>query len=251
MTSIWAIADLHLAFGNPKKNMEVFGPVWKNYAERIETNWKAHIQEEDLVLIPGDISWAIDKETALIDLEWIDALPGTKVLLKGNHDYWWPSNKKLSAMLPPSLHFIHNNAFQWRGVAIGGSRLWDTEEYSFKEYVIFQDNPYEKPKEINLEQNQKIFQRELERLILSLKQLDEKAPLRIAMTHYPPISADLKDSQVSKILESYKIDACVFGHLHNIKKVAPLFGEKNQIRYLYTAADYLDFKPLLIYSNID
>lgn len=244
--AIWAIGDLHLAFGAPDKSMEVFGPAWKDYANRLEKNWRAVIQKEDLILIPGDISWAQKFEDALVDLEWIDALPGTKVILKGNHDYWWPSNKKLATTLPPSIHFVNNNAFHWKDVTIGGSRLWDTEEYNFNAFITFQENPLSTPKEIDKKQNQKIFEKELERLKLSLKQLDDKASLRIAMTHYPPISADLQESKASKILEAFQINICVFGHLHNVKKERPLFGEKNQILYLFTAADYLNFEPLLI-----
>lgn len=244
--AVWAIGDLHLAFGAPDKSMEVFGPAWEDYAKRIEENWKKVISEDDLVLIPGDICWAQKLEDALIDLKWIDALPGTKVILKGNHDYWWPSNKKLAEALPPSIHFVNNNVFNWKGVTIGGSRLWDTQEYSFVEYIEFQENPLATPKEIDMEQEEKIFARELERLRLSLEQLDPEASLRIAMTHYPPISADLKDSKASKILEEFGINMCVFGHLHNVKKEIPLFGEKNQILYLFTSADYLNFEPLLI-----
>lgn len=244
--AIWAIGDLHLAFGAPEKTMEVFGPAWKDYANRIQKNWRELVQGDDLVLIPGDISWAKTLEDALVDLKWIDALPGTKVIMKGNHDYWWPSNKKLKETLPPSIHFIHNNVFNWNGVTIGGSRLWDTEEYSFNDYIEFQENPLAKEKVIDRELEQKIFSRELERLRMSLNELDDKASFRIAMTHYPPISADLQDSEASKILEAYGINVCVFGHLHNIKRGIPLFGKKNQIHYLFTSADYLDFKPLLI-----
>ncbi|NGX50296.1 MAG: 3',5'-cyclic adenosine monophosphate phosphodiesterase CpdA [Chlamydiae bacterium] len=244
--AIWAIGDLHLAFGAPEKSMEVFGPTWNDYANRVEKSWKQLIKMDDLVLIPGDICWAKSLEEALIDLKWIDALPGTKVILKGNHDYWWPSNKKLSEALPPSIYFVNNTAFNWNDVTIGGSRLWDSEEYSFESLIEFRENPLAKPKVKDREQDRKIFQRELERLKLSLQQLDSEATLRIAMTHYPPISADLKESETSKILEEYAIDICVFGHLHNVKKERPLFGEKNKIRYLFTSADYLDFKPLLI-----
>jgi len=243
---IWAIADLHLAFGAPEKTMEVFGPAWKDYALRLEENWKKLVSHEDLVLIAGDISWAMKLEDGLIDLQWIDHLPGKKVILKGNHDYWWPSNQKLKEVLPPSIDFINNTALAYEDVTIGGVRLWDTLEYSFNDHIEFQENPLVKEKPLDPEKQEKIFTRDLERLRLSLNQLDSKASYRIAMTHYPPISADLQDSRASKILEEYKINVCVFGHLHNVKKKCPLFGEKNQILYLFTAADYLSFEPLLI-----
>lgn len=250
--SIWAIADLHLAFGAPEKTMEVFGSDWKDYANRIESHWNEVIKPDDLVLIPGDISWASKLEDALVDLKWIDKLPGTKVILKGNHDYWWPSNKKLQENLPPSIHFIHNTTFNWKGVTIGGTRLWETEEFYFDPYIIFQENPLEKSKTDaeRLEEKElgkKIFKKELERLRTSLSQLDPDAHYRIAMTHYPPISADLQDSLAAQILEEFKINTCVFGHLHNLKKHVALFGEKNQILYAFVAADYLNFEPLLIF----
>lgn len=243
---IWAIADLHLPFGAPGKSMEAFGPAWEDYTSHIEENWKKVISEKDLVLIAGDISWAMKLEDAMKDLNWIDALPGTKVIIKGNHDYWWPSNKKLMEVLPSSIHFINNTAFTINGVTIGGCRLWDTPEYNFNEIITFQENPLAKEKKIDLEKNEKIFEKELMRLHLSLNQLDANASYRIAMTHYPPISADLKNSRTSAILEEFKINACIFGHLHNVKKNKPLFGEKNQVLYLFTSADYLNFEPLLV-----
>ncbi len=246
MKKTWAIADLHLCFGAPDKSMEVFGPAWKSYVELIEENWKKVIGPDDLVLIAGDITWAMKLESALKDLEWIDALPGTKVILKGNHDYWWPTNKKLAEVLPPSIHFINNTAYTMGDITIGGSRLWDTSEYSFQDCITFVENPLVKEKEIDEREVERIYNRELGRLRLSLEQLNPNAKYRIAMTHYPPIGADLKDSRASKMLEEFKINVCVFGHLHNVKKEKALFGEKNQILYLFTAADYLSFKPMLV-----
>ncbi len=248
---IWAIGDLHLSFGVPDKSMDVFGPNWKDHAEAIALNWKSLITHEDLVLIPGDVSWAMRPEDALADLLWIDALPGTKVMIKGNHDFWWGSLKKLGSILPPSIHLIQNNAFHLKDIAIGGARLWDTPEYSFGEFIEFQENPREKKQSnediVQEELSQNIFNRELERLKLSLNQLNKDAKIRIAMTHYPPIGADMKPSRASQILEEYNIDTCVFGHLHNIKANTSLFGDTNGIRYRLTSCDYLQFKPILIH----
>jgi uncharacterized protein len=246
--NVWAIADLHLSFGVPSKSMEAFGEAWKNYSARIEENWKKLIHPEDLVLIPGDISWAIKWEEALVDLKWIASLPGTKVLLRGNHDYWWGSLKKMQASLPPTLHLIQNNGVTFHGITIGGSRLWDTPEYGFGNFIDYVPNPKENEKEKNIQEElaEDIFVRELNRLRLSLQTLDPKAHTRIAMTHYPPIGADLAPSRASAILEEFHIKYCVFGHLHNIKKGSKLFGEKNGIKYILTAADYLHFTPIKI-----
>src|SRR3989338_5022393 len=114
--TIWALSDLHLPFGAPSKTMEAFGPAWKNYTHKIATHWNRLVQREDLVLIPGDISWAMRLEDALIDLSWIDALPGTKLILKGNHDYWWSSAGKMAKVMPPSVHFLQNTVFNWGDV---------------------------------------------------------------------------------------------------------------------------------------
>jgi len=243
---IWALADLHLAHSVPSKNMAVFGPIWEGYMAKMAASWKEMIKSEDLVLLPGDITWAMRLEEAKIDLEWIDALPGTKVMIRGNHDYWWSSAKKMSAIFPPSVHFIHNTAFHWKDVAVGGTRLWDTPEYNFNGYVHFQENPKARPAEERTDQDAAIFERELERLKLSLKQMNPSAKLKIAMTHYPPISADLQLSRTSTLLEEFGVQICVFGHLHNLKKDKPMFGQVRGVKYLLTAADYLDFRPLRV-----
>ena len=180
--------------------MEAFGPAWQGYAEKISTNWRRLVSPKTSSLIPGDISWAMRLDEALADLRWIDALPGSKILLKGNHDYWWSSASKLAQVMPPSIRCIHNNALVWNGIAIGGSRLWDTPEYSFGSYIDFRENPLakKKPPEDLLkekEEEEKVFVRELERLKLSLGQLDRQAKVRIALTHYPPISPILTSSR--------------------------------------------------------
>jgi len=202
------------------------------------------------VLIPGDISWSSSFEGATLDLKWIDALPGEKVILRGNHDYWWPSSHKLNEELPSTIRFIHNSSFNWHDITIGGTRLWDTDEYTFDTFIEFQHNPQGKVYTIDKAQRQKIFERELHRLRLSLDRLNRKARVRIAMTHYPPIGADLQDSKTSKILEEYQIDICVFGHLHNIKNNLSLFGTKSHIQYILASADYLNFTPTLITTPV-
>lgn len=248
---IWALGDLHLSFGVANKSMNIFGPSWENHAEKIKEHWLNLISPEDLILIPGDISWAMKLEDAIADLQWIHQLPGTKVMIKGNHDYWWSSLKKMVAVLPPSIHLIQNNAFLWKGVAIGGARLWDTAEYNFSRYIDFRENPKAKVKDkeelVQEDLSEKIFERELQRLEMSLASLDPSAKLRIAMTHYPPIGADLAPSKASNILEAKAVDICVFGHLHNLKESSKLFGEKQgqnkPIHYILTSGDYLHFTP--------
>lgn len=247
--SVWAIADLHLSFGVKEKTMGIFGEEWVNWTGKIQTHWSQLISADDLVLIPGDISWAMHQEDVVPDLEWIDQLPGTKVMIRGNHDYWWGSKKKVANLLPPSLHIVQNNAFNFQNISVAGVRLWDTPEYNFNDYIILKEN-----KKANTltkhaadpEHDEKIFVRDLSRLEMSLKELDRNASHRIVMTHYPPIGADLADSRTSQLLEKYDVDICVFGHLHSLKPNSLPFGEKNGIQYHLTSCDYLDFKPLRV-----
>ncbi len=244
--NIFALADLHLCFSKPDKSMEVFGNPWINYQKKIEKNWKKTVGQEDLILIPGDIAWAGKLEKALIDLAWIDALPGTKLIIKGNHDYWWPSSGKLKTKLPPSIHFLHNDAFDFGSVSIAGARLWDAPDFNFDAYVKSAQG-FRALKDP--EKSKKIYEKELFRLKTSLNCLTQTAKLKIAMTHFPPLSADLKDSNSSLLLEAYNIDICVFGHLHNLKKTTKMFGVKNGIEYLLCSADFLNFQPLKISTN--
>jgi predicted phosphohydrolase len=255
--TVWALSDPHLAFGVPGKTMEAFGPVWENYAEKIKQHWEERISPEDLVLIPGDISWAMHLKEALVDLRWIDALPGKKVILRGNHDHWWSSFSKLVQAIPASITPIQNNAMSWvsssgKRFAIGGSRLWDTPEYSFNSFIEFRENPLARRKTAEEfakeeENAEKIFDRELERLRLSLSQLDSSADVRIALTHYPPIGPELAPSRASEILEEFRIDICVFGHLHNVREGTLPFGSARGVKYIFASCDYLRYKPIRIF----
>ncbi|MDP1835526.1 MAG: metallophosphoesterase [Chlamydiales bacterium] len=248
--TIWAIADLHLSFGVPNKKMDIFGPRWVNHPEKVKQHWLEKVTADDLVLIAGDISWAKRPQDAIPDLNWIHELPGTKVMIRGNHDYWWESLKKLNEITPPSIHVIQNNAFDWNDVSVAGCRMWDTSEYNFDEKVEY----YEVPKglvtrpfvETDWQEAEKIFERELLRLEMSLKCLNPKARLRVVMTHYPPIGPDLKPSRISKLLAQYKVDYCIFGHLHSVKENSLPFGTADGVKYIFTACDYLDCNPVKV-----
>lgn len=247
--SIWAIADLHLSLGVPDKAMDVFGPQWIDHAEKIAQAWREQIKETDLVLIAGDISWAMHVEEAKPDLEWIGKLPGTKVMIKGNHDYWWGSLSKIKTILPGSCHLVQNNAFHWHEVAIAGARLWDIPGLDFSSIITFEK--HERVKNLTATdhsaESEKIYLRELGRLETSLKAMNPRAQLRIAMTHYPPIGLDGQETEVSRLLEKYEVNACVFGHLHNVKKGERLFGKFRTIQYDLVACDFLNnFTPLRI-----
>ena len=201
-------------------------------------------------LIAGDISWATRLEDAIADLNWIHALPGHKVMIKGNHDYWWNSLAKIKPILPPSCHLIQNNSFEWGEYIIGGARLWDAPGLKFNDIIDFKVN--ERCKKPLTEQDEspeseKIYRRELGRLEVSLKSMSNSSKKRIVMTHYPPIGHLFQETEASALLEKYKVEICVFGHLHNVKKEHRVFGSHGGVIYHLTACDYLDdFKPLQI-----
>ncbi len=242
--AIWALADLHFSFGVPDKKMGLFGDNWVDHHLKIQKHWENLVSSDDLMLIAGDISWAMKLPDALPDLEWIDAMPGTKVMIRGNHDYWWSSPAKLRQSLPPSVHIVHNDVYRWQGYEIGGARLWDSD-FSFNDVIEFRKNPKEK-KEKETVDSGKIYDREISRLELSLKGFEGPPEKRIVMTHYPPVDAHLNRSAASDLLEKYKAALCVFGHLHNVRPGALPFGEARGVRYVLTSCDYLDFTPIQV-----
>jgi predicted phosphohydrolase len=243
---IWAIADLHLSFGVPNKKMDIFGSQWENHDEKIQKNWDNLVSVEDLVLIPGDVSWAMRLERALPDLEWIHKRPGKKVLIRGNHDYWWDSLSKLQKVLPASIQVIQNNSLLFNDVSISGARLWDSTEYSFDENIEF--IPMERPPKGHEERSsEEIFVRELGRLELSLKAMAPTAKVKIAITHFPPIGPDLKPTRASALFEKYGVSHVVFGHLHSLKKTErQLFGKARGVEYILASADWINFCPMQI-----
>ncbi len=244
--TIWAIADLHLSFGVTGKEMHVFGPEWQDHDKKIKAFWDEHVSKDDLVLIPGDISWAMNLEEAKPDLDWIHERPGTKVIIRGNHDYWCSAPTKVRKALPPSIHLIWSDAYLWNDVAICGTRLWDSPEYDFGAFIEMKKPIKEGAKDKPPEEQESVFRREIMRLESSLNALDKNARLKIAMVHYPPISADLRPSTVSSLLEKAKVSICVFGHLHSVRPESMLFGTKDGIAYHFVACDWLGFKLLKI-----
>ena len=244
--ALYAIADLHLALSTPDKDMAIFGDVWHGYTQRIEEQWREVVKPEDLVLIAGDICWAGKLAQALTDLEWIDRLPGKKLLLRGNHDYWWDTPTKMRKVMPPSISILQNDAWRWGDIAIVGSRLWDYEGLKFGSWV--QASGPKKmpppPDEAMLEEQRRIYQRELERLQLSCSALPADVKARVAMVHYPPIGPDGQTSPASELLQTYGVDTCVFGHLHSLKPDFPRSWLVEGTRYVFVAADAVGFRPV-------
>ena len=241
---VFAIGDLHLP-GGRLKPMDVFGENWRDHAERIAADWDARAGDDDLVLIPGDFSWAMRLPEAEQDIAWLRARPGVKVLIRGNHDYWWSSLNKVREALGPTVHPIQNSAFVTDDgrVAVAGSRLWIVPGLALGS--IFTPRPKlegEPGERRDRDEDERIYRREMHRLDLSLQQLPDSAKLRIAMLHFPPTNPDLDATPVTELLERRGVDLCIFGHLHNMRPDARFAGERDGIRYELVSGDYTGFR---------
>ncbi|KYH34058.1 3',5'-cyclic adenosine monophosphate phosphodiesterase CpdA [Clostridium tepidiprofundi DSM 19306] len=226
--ALWAISDLHLAL-NMNKPMDIFGDNWYKHEEKIEKNWINSVSHEDTVLIAGDISWSMKMEDGMIDLEWIHNLPGEKILIRGNHDYWWHSITKLNNLYD-DMHFIQNNFFNYNDYAICGTRGWIC------------------PGSANFsEHDRKIYNREINRLRLSLDSAVNNGYSKIiVMMHYPPTNDKLENTEFIDVFNEYKVKKVIYGHLHGPSLNNLFEGIHSNIEYIVTSADYLDFKPKLI-----
>ena len=197
MPRVYAIGDLHLSLSVPNKAMDVFGAHWKDHTERIKEAWQDTVSEEDLVLIPGDISWAMYLNDAIADLAFIGGLKGTKLILRGNHDYWWQSVTKVRAALPEKMFALQNDVFRFGDICVCGTRGWTVPESAhFKESA-----------------DRKLYERELIRLDLSLKALP-KDVYAIGMLHFPPFSETGEKSGFSERFKEAGVHDVVYGHLH-------------------------------------
>lgn len=226
--ALYAISDLHLALSGDKP-MDVFGQHWYKHDEKIKENWYSKITETDTVLIGGDISWSMKMEQGMKELEWIHKLPGKKIIIKGNHDYWWGSISKLNSLFS-NMSFIQNNFFTYEDWAICGTRGWicpGSESFSLKD--------------------EKIYTRELIRLRLSLEGAVKQGHKKIiCMIHYPPTNDKYESSGFTDIFEEFGVAKVIYGHLHGPSLSRVLNGEKNGVEYIMTSCDYISFNPVKI-----
>jgi predicted phosphohydrolase len=225
--TVFAISDLHLP-GGQDKPMHVFGEQWRDHPEKIQANWLRLVAEGDLVLVGGDLTWAMRLAEAEPDLRSLGELPGTKVLIKGNHDYWWTTDAKLKAVLPPSVHALNGHAARFGDVLVAGTRGWSL------------------PGSPGVtEQDEKIYQREVGRLRRALEQLDTLGEgHRVAMLHYPPVSMQSPDTELARLLREFHVPICIYGHLHGaVDHESAIKGDHQGVRYHLTSCDYIDFAP--------
>lgn len=227
--NIYAIGDLHLS-ASVNKPMDIFGPKWENHSERILKNWEALVKDEDIVLVAGDISWAMNMEEAFADLEFIHQLPGKKVLIKGNHDYWWQAVTKLNELYN-NMYFLQNTVYRIGDYGICGTRGWICPN------DMVQDS-----------HNTKIYKREANRLKISLDHA-KKAGCKqiIVMMHYPPTNDKKEESLFTELFKSYPVTHVVYGHLHGEDSFHnSIRGEQDGIHYILASADAIAFSPIKI-----
>ena len=223
--ALYAIGDLHLCLGAPKP-MDVFGGAWVGYMDKLRAGLSV-IKPEDTTVLLGDLSWALDLEEARQDFAWINDIPGRKIILKGNHDYWWSTASKFEKFCIENgftdLHLLNNNCYEYGDYAICGTRGWFFEE------------------ERSGQHDEKVFKRELLRLEASLKAAGDRP--KLVFLHYPPRYKGYECGEILKLLETYEVRRCFYGHLHGGSHKLAMEGQWDGVEFRLTSADYLDFQP--------
>jgi len=230
---VFAISDFHLSL-NADKPMNIFGPVWDNYLEAIEEDWNKKVTDDDIVLIAGDISWAMRFNEAVEDLKYLMKLKGNKIIIKGNHDYWWNSISALREVLDNKTFALQNDAIKIGNFVICGSRGWTAKENG----------------KFKSADDEKIYKRELIRMELSLKHgkaLMEDGDKLIVMQHFPPMNNKCEKNEFTELYEAYGVEKVVYGHLHAFDKGFNMKFTKNKIDYYLTSCDLLGNKLVQIF----
>lgn len=227
--SLYAIGDLHLSLGS-EKPMDIFGGGWEGYVQKIAEGFQT-ITQEDTVVLCGDTSWAMSLEESTQDFKFLSSLPGKKIILKGNHDYWWTTVSKMERYFKSfefnNFTILHNNCIKLGDIAICGTRGWFYEE-EFKDVS-----------------EEKIYNREIIRLETSLKAAGKSGASKIyAFLHYPPISDSFECSDISFLFEKYGVELCCYGHLHGYSHKRAFEGNYNGTEYKLVSSDYINFTPL-------
>ena len=229
--AIYTIADLHLSF-NADKPMDVFGEVWENYEEKIKQDWILKVKQDDLVVLPGDFSWAMYLEETNKDFEFINNLPGKKILLKGNHDYWWTTVTNMRKYIKEqgfeNIDFLHNNSYEFEGKIIVGTKGWNLSTD---------------------EEDVRLTKREAGRLELSIKDGIEKYGEDkeiIVFMHYPPVSKGNMNTEYIDIMKKYNVKRCYYGHLHSQSIQEAVEGNVNGIELKLVSADGINFKLIKV-----
>ena len=224
--ALYAIGDLHLCLGAPKP-MDVFGGNWVGYMDKLVTGMSV-IGPEDTTILMGDLSWALDLPSSKPDFQWMnDHIPGKKIILKGNHDFWWSTAAKFTKFCAENgfedFHLLNNNFYEYGGWAICGTRGWFFEEDRSGKH------------------DEKVFRRELIRLETSLKAAGDLP--KMVFLHYPPRYRGYECTEILELLSKYEVRKCFYGHLHGPSHKLAVEGLWDGVEFRLLAADYTDFKP--------
>ena len=223
--ALYAIGDLHLCLGAPKP-MDIFGGAWVGYMDKLKEGLSVVTEEDTLVLL-GDLSWSLDLANAKADFAWINEIPGRKIILKGNHDYWWSTAAKFYKFCDEhgfsNMHILNNNCYEYDGWAICGTRGWFFEE------------------ERSGQHDEKVFRRELIRLEASLKAAGEMK--KMVFLHYPPRYKGYECREILDLLEKYEVRMCYYGHLQGGSHKLAMEGPWDGVEFRLVASDYTGFKP--------
>lgn len=227
--SLYIIGDLHLSLGEDKP-MDIFAG-WNDYVSRLEENWRRLVTDSDTVVVAGDISWAMKLEETLTDFSFINRLPGRKILLKGNHDYWWATKRKIDAFLSENgldtISILFNNAYEVENYAVCGTRGWFLEN----------DTP----------EDVKVLNREVGRLKTSIEAALKTGKEPIAVLHYPPYYRSVECPEIMNTLLEYNIRKCYYGHIHGKSNFRLAFeGEYKGIDFRLISCDRVGFTPVLV-----
>ena len=219
---VYSISDLHLDINNTKP-MDIFGPVWHGHEDKIVEDWNSKVTDDDVVVLAGDYSWAMKIEDVKPDFEFLSNLKGKKIIIRGNHDYWWSSLSKVRALLPENTYALQNDAIKLGDYIFCGNRGWLIPEGK-----------------LDTDENKKIYARELIRLEMSLKaakQLQTNGEKIVFVTHYPPFNNKVEPSDFTHMIEEYGVDTVIFGHLHGYVNPKMLYNEINGVKYYLTSCD--------------
>lgn len=224
--ALYAIGDLHLSFGTDKP-MDVFGGGWVSYTDKIKEGFSS-LNQDDVCVLCGDISWGISLEESLDDFRFIGNLPGKKIILKGNHDYWWTTAAKMKAFFEVNdidgIEILHNNCYFYEGTAVCGTRGWMSDD------------------EMGKEQNAKIMSREVSRLRMSLEAARDSIN-KLCFFHYPPRTTNLISDDLVSLMNEHDVAECIFGHLHGPGHKYAVSGMLDGIEYKMVSADFVGFIP--------
>ena len=230
--ALYAIGDLHLSL-SVDKPMDKFGDAWKNHTEKLKEGF-SKVNDDDITVLCGDISWAMNFSEAKEDFRFIEELPGSKILLKGNHDYWWSTTTKINLFFKENGHssisLLHNNCYTYSDFSICGTRGWFYEE------------------EHGLEHDKKIMKREVMRLEASLKAAGKSE--KLVFLHYPPIFQNYRCDEILELLDKYSVKKCCYGHLHGKSLQYAFQGFIGCTEFRLVSADYLDFVPKLLLDTV-